>query len=126
VIVLHCKKPPLHILWWFFANLTRDNSIMSRIHVEKDGALAKSTAFCKFTHDEVALHLETNGRYASYLNTKVELPNWTIAQRVRAALINANRPAKYWCYSAEYAADLYYITLYSAVGMSPFQAWYGE
>jgi hypothetical protein len=26
------KKPPLHILWWFFANLRRENRVLSRIH----------------------------------------------------------------------------------------------
>jgi hypothetical protein len=97
-----------------------------RIRVDEYGALAKSTVFCKFICDEVALNLETTGGYASYLNFKVERPNQTIAERVCAALINTNRPAKDWCYATEYAADLYHVTLHSAIKMSPFQGWYGE
>jgi hypothetical protein len=41
-------------------------------------------------------------------------------------LINANGPAKDWCYAVEHAADLYRVTLHFAIKMSPFQAWYGE
>jgi hypothetical protein len=82
--------------------------------------------FCNFICDEVALNLETTGGYASYLNGKAECPNRTIAEWVRASLINVNSPAKDWCYAAEHASDLYRVTLHSNVKMPPFQAWYGE
>jgi hypothetical protein len=85
--------------------------------MDEDGALAKSTVFCKFIRGQVALNLETTGGYASYLYNRVERPNRTIAEWVRAALINDNRRAKDWCYADEHAADLCRVTLYSALNM---------
>jgi hypothetical protein len=55
------KNPPLYILPWSVANPKRDNRVLPRTRVYEDGALAKSTVFCKFIRDEVALNLETTG-----------------------------------------------------------------
>jgi hypothetical protein len=131
VVILHCKQEttftyPLVVLWWYFDNLRSDNRVLSCIRVGKDGAMTKSTVFCKFIRDEVALNLDMTGGYASYLNGKVERPSRTIAERLMASLINANRHAKDWCYAADHAADLYHVTLHYALKMPPFQAWYGE
>jgi hypothetical protein len=78
------KKPPLHILRWFFTSIRRENRHLVHICVDEDGALPGSTAFCKYIRDEEALNIETTGCYASYLNVKIERPNRTIAERVLA------------------------------------------
>jgi hypothetical protein len=70
--------------------------------------------------------METTGGYAPYLNGKVERPNRTIVKRVHCFLLNANRPGENWCYVTEHTADLFRVTLRSALDMSPYQAWYGD
>jgi hypothetical protein len=69
--------------------------------------------------------LETTGGYASFLNGKVERPNRTIADLTRALYFNAGHSPDKWCYAAETAADIYRFTLHSALGISPYEAWYG-
>jgi hypothetical protein len=69
------KKPPVHILGWFFANLRRENRTLVNISVDEDGALDGSSAFTTFLRDEEQLNLETASVYASFLNGKVERPN---------------------------------------------------
>jgi hypothetical protein len=86
------KKPPLHILHWLFMNLCREKRLMAHIRVEGDGDLSKSTAFCKYIRESEALHLKITGRYAFYLNGKVEHPNYTIDERVRCFLHNTDCP----------------------------------
>jgi hypothetical protein len=94
--------------------------------VDEDGALIGSSACCRYIRDEEGLVLETTGGCASYLNGKIERPNRTIAEWVRCFLINACRPKQDWCYAAEHAADIYCVTLYSAIDMSPDEALYGN
>jgi hypothetical protein len=45
------KKPPLHILRWLFSNLRREKRVLTHIHVDEDGALARTYAFCFFIRD---------------------------------------------------------------------------
>jgi hypothetical protein len=46
------KKPPIHILRWFFANLRREKRTLANIHVDENGALASSAAFATYLRDE--------------------------------------------------------------------------
>jgi hypothetical protein len=128
------KKPPVHILRWFFANLRREKITLANIRVDEDGALAGSSAFATFLRDEEQLNLETTGGYASFLNGKVERPNRTLAERARCMLINDGAPSKDWCFAIEHSAELYRVTYHSAIKCSPHSAikcsphfaWYGE
>jgi hypothetical protein len=95
------KKPPIHILRWFFTNLRREKRTLANICVDEDGALAGSTAFATYLRDEEQLNLETMGGYASFLDGKVERPNRTLAERAQCMLINAGAPAQDWCYATE-------------------------
>jgi len=44
---------------------------------------------------------------------------------VRALYFNAGHSPDKWCYAAETAADIHRLTLHSALGISPYEAWYG-
>ena len=66
------------------------------------------------------------GGYASYLNGKVEHPNLTIANGVRALLRNANQDDDKWCFAAQSYPDSYNLTLHSALNKSPHEDWYGK
>ncbi len=61
----------------------------------------------------------------SFLNEKVECPNHTITDMVRALYFNAGHSPEKWCYAAKTAADIYSLTLHTVLGISPFEAWYG-
>jgi hypothetical protein len=95
------KKPPLHILRWFFANQCQENRKLADIRGNKDGALVRSYAFTTFLRDEEQPNLETTGGYESFLNGKVECPNRTLAERTRFILLNAGAPPMDWCYAIE-------------------------
>jgi hypothetical protein len=43
----------------------------------------------------------------------------------RALYFNAGHSPDKWCFAAETAADIYRLTLHSALGISPYEAWYG-
>jgi hypothetical protein len=44
---------------------------------------------------------------------------------LHAFYFNAGHSPDKWCYAAETAADIYRLTLHSALGISPYEAWYG-
>jgi hypothetical protein len=44
---------------------------------------------------------------------------------VRALYFNTGHSPDKWWYAAETAADIYRLTLHTALGISPFEAWYG-
>jgi hypothetical protein len=120
------KKAPIHILWWLLSNIRCEHNALSRIRVDKDGALIGSCTFCRFISDNEALNLKSTGKYASYLNCKIERSNRTIAECVRCYILNTNCPEVDWCYTAEHAADVYGVTLHSDLDMSPQEAWYNN
>jgi hypothetical protein len=119
------KKPPLHILRWLFSSLLREKRNLSRTLVDKDGLLIGSSALCRYIRDREGLILKHTGGYASYLNGKVECPNRTLAERARCVIINADSPKIVWCYAVKHCADIYCVTLHSAIDMSLDEAWYG-
>jgi len=55
---------------------------------------------------------------------KIERHHRTIAQMVRAMLLNSGLPSTLWCFAAEAAADIYRYTFHSALQMTPYEAWY--
>jgi hypothetical protein len=118
------KRPPLAILDFFFTVLEKHNIPVCNVRVDEDGALANSSEFTDFLVQK-KIAMETTGGYASFLNGKIEHPHQTISQMVRAMLLNSGLPDKLWCYAAETAADIYRYTHHSALGMTPYEAWYG-
>jgi len=68
--------------------------------------------------------MDTTGCYASFFNRTVEWPHRTIADMTRALYFNAGHSSDKWCFTAETAADNHF-TLHSALGISPYEAWYG-
>jgi hypothetical protein len=117
------KRPPLKILDYFLSTLTKENKTIHTIRVDEDGAFARNYEFTEFLLRH-KINLETTGGHASFLNGKVEQPNRTIADMVRALYFNAGHSPDKWCYAAETAADIYHFTLHSALDMSPYEAWY--
>jgi len=118
------KRPPLAILEYFFSILAKHDITVCSIRVDEDGALANSSEFTDFLVQK-SIAMETTGGHASFLNGKIERPHRTISQMVRAMLLNSGLPNKLWCYAAETAADIYRYTYHSALGMTPYEAWYG-
>jgi hypothetical protein len=94
------KRPPLSIITYFFSLLAKENIIVKTIRVDEDGALANSSEFTDLliAHN---INMETTGGFASFLNGKIERPHRTIAQVVRAMLLNSGLPSTLWCYAAK-------------------------
>ncbi len=118
------KRPPLSIITYFFSLLAKENIIVKTIRVDEDGALANSSEFTDLliAHN---INMETTGGFASFLNGKIERPHRTIAQVVRAMLLNSGLPSTLWCYAAVTQADIYRYTHHSAIDKTPYEAWYG-
>jgi len=113
------KRAPIKILSYFFSIMKKENKVLHSIRVDEDGALARSYEFTELLIQH-SITLET-----FFLNGKVEWPNRTIADMVRALYFYAGHSPDKWCYAAETAVDIYRLTLHSALGISPYEAWYG-
>jgi hypothetical protein len=108
-----------YIIRWLFSSLLREHRTLAHIRVNEDGALICSPAFCKSIRDEEGLNLETTGGYASYINGKIAHTNRTVVKCVRCFIPKSAQPKQDWCYDAEHDADVYWVTLHLAIGMSP-------
>jgi hypothetical protein len=117
------KTPPMQIIQYFFDILAREECSPKIIRVDEDGALARSTDFTDYLI-KLRITLDATGGYSSFLNGKVERPHQTLAKIVRAMIINAGHHMNTWCYCAETAADIYWVTYHSALQKSPYEAWY--
>jgi hypothetical protein len=115
------KRPPLEILTYLFSMLRHDGITILCARVDKDGALANSTEFTSFLLDN-SINLETTGGYASFLNGKIERPHHTLANMVRAMLLNAGLLSTLRCYAVETTADVYHYTYHSALDKTPYEA----
>jgi hypothetical protein len=105
--------------------LQREGVSILSVRVDEDGALANSAEFTDFLLRK-SINLETTGGYASFLNGKIERHHRTLANMVRAMILNANLSSSLWCYAAETAADVYRYTHHSALDKTPYEAWYGH
>ncbi len=117
------KRAPLITVQYFFNIIQKENKTPKTIRVDEDGALARNFEFTKLLLQN-NLTMDTTGGYASFLNGNVERPHRTIADMIRALYFNAGHSPDKWCFAAETAADIYRLTLHSALGISPHKAWY--
>ena len=92
------------------------------IQTDEGGELGRSTDFLKCLTSHECIFLGT-GRAGSSLNGKVERPNRTIANSVRAKLLNSGLPDEFWCYAAEDANYKLRRMLHSAIHTTPYEAW---
>jgi hypothetical protein len=124
MVILHYQQtsPNAHH-YIFFYIMQREGCTIKTIRVDKDGPLARNTAFTSYILDN-NITMDTTGGYSSFLNGKVECPHQTISQLVRAMLLNSGHPPSTWCYCAENATDIYQYTYHSALHTSPYEAWY--
>jgi hypothetical protein len=117
------KRVPLSILDFLFTMLNREGITIENVRVDEDSALANNSEFFDFLIQN-KISLQTTGGYVSFLNGKVECHHRTIANLVRSLLLNSGLPSDLWCYATEAAADIYRYTLHSALGITPYEAWY--
>ena len=118
------KRPPLATINWFITTLRRQGFPVLYIQTDEGGELGRSTDFLQLLTNNSCLYMGT-GRSGSSFNGLVERPNRTIANSVRAKLINAGLPDKFWCYAAEDANFKLRRMLHTALTVTPYQAWNG-
>ena len=119
------KHPPLATVKWFIGTLCRQGFPVSHIQTDKGGELGRSTDFLKLLTQNECVYMGT-GKSSSSFNGLVERPNRTIANSVRAKLLNAGLPDKFWCYAAEDMNFKMRRMLHSAISTTPYYAWTGN
>ena len=119
------KRPPLATIQWFIKTLRRQGFPVLYIQTDEGGELGRSTDFLQLLTDSACIYMGT-GRSGSSFNGLVERPNRTIANSVRAKLLNASLPDEFWCYAAEDANFKLRRMLHMAIDVTPYQAWTGK
>jgi hypothetical protein len=71
-----------------------------------------------------AYKVEPTGADSPEQNGQVERYNQTLATIVRTLLYGAHLPAKYWSAAATHAVYLMNRRVHSAIGMTPYEAWW--
>ena len=119
------KRPPLATIRWFITTLRRQGFSVLYIQTDECGELGRSTDFLQLLTASECIYMGT-GRSGSSFNGLVERPNRTIANSVRAKLLNAGLPDKFWCYAAEDANFKLRRMLHTSLNVTPYQAWTGN
>ena len=81
------KRPPLYILRLLVTTLSNQDKKVSFVRVDEDGSLERYYGFMKTCHNMNIIDKTTCG-YAYSLNGKIESPNKTLANIIRALIIN--------------------------------------
>ena len=63
------------------------------------------------------------GKSGSSLNEIVQRPNRTIANSVRAKLLNAGLSDKFWCFATEDSNFKLQRMLHASISTTPYEAW---
>ena len=119
------KRPPLDTIRWFIKTLRRQGFPVLYIQTDEGGELGRSSDFLQLLTDSECIYMGT-GRSGSSFNGLVERPNRTIANSVRAKLLNASLPDEFWCYAAEDANFKLRRMLHTSIHITPYQAWTGK
>ena len=83
------KCPPLDKLKYVVTTLRNQDNKLAFIQVDKDEELARSSEFMKTCH-RINIIVQTVGVDASSLNGKSNIPNKTLANIIRALLLNSS------------------------------------
>lgn len=105
---------------YLFDILSKENCTVKTIRVDEEGSLARNAEFTTFLLNH-HVTLDATGGYSSFLNGKIEHPNQTISQLVRAMILNSGHTPDLWCYCAENVADS---VPFSNTHL-PYESWYG-
>ena len=119
------KRPPLATIKWFINTLRRQGYPVLYIQTDEGGELGRSTDFLQLLTQSDCIYMGT-GRSGSSFNGLVERPNRTIANSVRAKLLNAGLSDQFWCDAAEDAKFKLRRMLHTAIKVTPYQAWTGH
>ena len=118
------KRPPLDTIGWFIKTLRRQGFPVLYIQTDEGGELGRNSDFLKLLTQHECIYFGT-GKSGSSMNGIIERPNRTIANSVRAKLLNAGLSDKFWCYAAEDSNFKLRRMLHTGISMTPYQAWTG-
>ena len=118
------KFPPLDILNFLVTTLRNQDKKVEFIWFDEDGALARSSKFMKTCHN-MNIIVQTIGIYASSLNSKIEIPNKTLANIKRALLLKSSHKKEIWCFAYKYYICLSCQTYNILCGDDNYFLWYG-
>ncbi len=108
------KTSPLRLVKWFINAIRGTGREVVFIRVDEDGALANCSHFCELII-QLNCILETTGGYNSENNGMVEQPHGTLADMMRASLLNAKhlfgdqlpqnlKIQQFWCFALQHCS----------------------
>jgi hypothetical protein len=118
------KEPPIELTKMFMKEFANEDG--GFIRCDQGGELARSSEWRSTMLEEFQYKVEPTGADSPSQNGQVEKYNDTVATIVRTLLYGANLPAKYWSVAATHAVYLMNRRVHSAIGTTPYEAWWDE
>jgi hypothetical protein len=117
------KSPPIAIMRAFLTKFGLANGV---IQTNQGGKLARSDDFRRAMMEEFSYTVEPTGANSPSQNGGVEIYNGTLAVKVCTLLYGSGLPTKFWSAALLHSVYLHNQLVHSAVGTTPYEAWYGR
>jgi hypothetical protein len=124
IFLTKSKDPPIELTKLFLQEYAHVDE--GKIRCDQGGELARSSEWRKMVLKEFKYYVERTGADSPSQNGQVEKYNNTLSTIVRTLLYGSNLPAKYWSAAALHAVYLMNQRIHSAIGMTPYEAWWDE
>jgi hypothetical protein len=117
------KAPPIAIMRAF---LMKFGLVKGVIRTNQGGKLARSKEFRAVMMNEFNYTVEPTCFDNPLQNDGAEIYNGTLAVKVRMLLYGSGLPAKFWSAALLHSVYLHNRLVHSAVGITPYEGWYGR
>jgi hypothetical protein len=124
IFLTKSKDPPIELTRLFLEEYAHVDG--GKIRCDQGGELARSAEWRKMVLEKYKYYVEPTGADSPSQNGQVEKYNGTLGTIVRTLLYGASLPAKYWSAAAVHAVYLMNRRVHSAIGMTPYEAWWDE
>ncbi len=123
VFLTASKSPLIAIMRAFLTKFGLANGV---IRTDQGGELARSDDFWRAMMEESSYTVEPTGADRPSQNGGAEIYNRTLAVKVHTLLYGSGLPAKFWSAALLHSVYLHNRLVHSAVGTTPYEAWYGR
>jgi hypothetical protein len=124
IFLTKSKDPPMELTRLFLEEYAHVDG--GKIRCDQGGELARSAEWRKMVLEKYKYYVEPTGADSPSQKGQVEKYNGTLGTIVQTLLYGASLPAKYWSAAAVHAVYLMNRRVHSAIGMTPYEAWWDE